>query len=213
MSKRSYKQNCALARANDVIGERWTMLLLRDLLISPRRFNELLESLKGMGTNLLASRLKDLEAADIIERCEGDGGAGGYAMTERGRALEPAVLALIRWGLSYGPENKAGDHHRDDWDLLALKSLFRPDRAGDLSVCVQFRAPEFEGWARVEEQQMSVGVGTAQQADIGIDGTIPNLFVDAENPPDLLVHGEASVLQGFMSAFALRHRSGHLLVW
>jgi DNA-binding HxlR family transcriptional regulator len=54
MSKRSYQQNCALARAGDVIGERWSLLLVRDLLVAPRRFNELLASLKGMGTNLLA---------------------------------------------------------------------------------------------------------------------------------------------------------------
>ena len=114
MSKRSYKQNCALARANDVIGERWTLLLVRDLLISPRRFNQLHASQKGMGTNLLASRLKDLEMANVVERRAGEGGARLYALTERGRALEPAVLALIRWGLTHGPENRPGDHHHDD---------------------------------------------------------------------------------------------------
>jgi DNA-binding HxlR family transcriptional regulator len=122
MSKRSYKQNCALARANDVIGERWTLLLVRDLLISPHRFNQLLASQKGMGTNLLASRLKDLETANIVERRAGEGGARLYVLTERGRALEPAVLALIRWGLTHGPENRPGDHHHDEWDLLALKA-------------------------------------------------------------------------------------------
>jgi DNA-binding HxlR family transcriptional regulator len=204
MSKRSYKQNCALARASDVIGERWTLLLLRDLLVSPRRFNELLDSLKGMGTNLLASRLKDLEAADMIERRDGEGGRRVYSLTERGQALEPAVLALIRWGLTRGPENRDGDHHRDDWDLLALKALFQPNRAEDLSVCVQFGACEFEGWARIEDQRMSIGVGTALDADIGIDGTIMDLFVGSSKPTELLTRGEASALQRFMSAFALR---------
>ena len=204
MSKRSYKQNCALARANDVIGERWTMLLLRDLLISPRRFNELLTSLKGMGTNLLAARLKDLEAADIVERRESVGGTRVYALTERGQALEPAILALIRWGLTRGPENRAGDHHRDDWDLLALKALFQPSRAADLSACVQFDAPGFEGWAKIEDRLMSVGVGTARNADIGINGTVTDLFLDSESPSELLTSGDKSTLRQFMSAFALR---------
>ena len=204
MSKRSYKQNCALARANDVIGERWTMLLLRDLLISPRRFNELLTSLKGMGTNLLAARLKDLEAADIVERRESVGGTRVYALTERGQGLEPAILALIRWGLTRGPENRAGDHHRDDWDLLALKALFQPSRAADLSACVQFDAPGFEGWAKIEDGLMSVGVGTARNADIGINGTVTDLFLDSESPSELLTSGDKSTLRQFMFAFALR---------
>lgn len=204
MSKRSYKQNCALARASDVIGERWTMLLLRDLLVSPRRFNELLNSLKGIGTNLLASRLKDLEAADVVERCERGGSVRVYALTERGQALEPAVLALIRWGLTRGPESRVGDHHRDDWDLLALKALFLPSRAADLSICVQFNAPDFAGWARIEDRRMSVGVGSAHDAEIGIDGTITDLFLGASSPAELLTKGSAPALRGFMSAFALR---------
>lgn len=213
MGKRSYKQNCALARASDVIGERWTLLLVRDLLISPRRFNQLLASQKGMGTNLLASRLKDLEAADIVERRAGEAGAQFYALTERGRALEPAVLALVRWGLTHGPENQPGDHHHDDWDLLALKSMFQLDRAEDVTVCVQFDAPELEGWARIEDGEMRIGVGKADHSDVSVNGTIADLFVNAENPLDLLTNGEPLLLKRFMHAFALQHRSGHVLVW
>lgn len=204
MGKRSYKQNCALARASDVVGERWTLLLVRDLLVSPRRFNELLNSLKGIGTNLLAARLKDLEAADIIERRDGGGTVRVYALTERGQALEPAVLALIRWGLTRGPESRVGDQHRDDWDLLALKALFQPSRAADLSICVQFDAPEFEGWARIEDQHMSIGVGKIHDAEIGINGTIKDLFLGSSSAAELLTKGSVSTLRGFMSAFALR---------
>ena len=145
MAKRSYKQNCALAQSADLIGERWTLLLLRDLLVGPRRFGELLRSLKGIGTNLLSSRLKDLEASDIIERRESDAGRV-YALTERGRALEPTLLALVRWGLLYGPENREGFYHREEWDLVALKALFQRDRATDVSVSVQFGAGDFAGW-------------------------------------------------------------------
>jgi DNA-binding HxlR family transcriptional regulator len=211
MTKRSYRQNCALARASDVIGERWTLLLLRDLLIYPRRFNQLVASQKGMGTNLLAARLKDLEAAGLVERCGSDHRV--YELTDRGRALEPAVLALIRWGLTYGPENQPGDHHHDDWDLLALKSMFQPERAAGVAVCVQFAAPELEGWAAIENGQMRIGLGAAAHADVAVNATIADLFVNAANPLDLVTSGDPAALQRFLHAFALQHRSGHLLVW
>ena len=97
MAKRSYRQNCALAQASDVLGERWTLLLVRDLLVGPRRFGALSKSLKGMGSNLLAARLKELEAAGIIERRATDAGGHLYALTERGQALEPNCGRYIRW--------------------------------------------------------------------------------------------------------------------
>lgn len=201
MGKRRYRQNCALARTGDVIGERWTLLMLRDLLISPRRFNELLESQQGMGSNLLAARLKDLEAAGLVER---QASGRRYALTDKGRALEPAVLALIRWGLTYGPENQPGDHHQDDWDLLALKALFQPGRAGNLAVTAQFAADGFEGWARIADQQMCVGLGGIEHPDIVIAGSVKNLFLESQNPSELLVQGQPETLRRFVSAFALR---------
>lgn len=202
MGRRSYNQNCVLARAGDVIGERWTILLVRDLLIAPRRFGALLASLKGIGTNLLSLRLKDLEAAGIIERGTDEDGAGNYALTDRGRALEPSVLALIRWSMIHGPENQPGDLHRPDWDLLALKALFQPDLADDLTVCVQFRAQDFEGWVRIEDRQMNIGIGADVDADVTVNGTIADLFLGSENRQELLINGKRASLQRFVSAFA-----------
>lgn len=201
MAKRSYRQNCALARAEDVIGDRWTLLLLRDLLVSPRRFNELLDSQQGIGSNLLAKRLKDLETAGLLEH---EFESRRYALTDRGRALEPAILALIRWGLRHGPDNQPGAHHRDDWDLLALKSLFQPERAGDLGVTVQFADAALEGWVRVANQQMDVGLGTIDDADLAISGTVKGLFLESDKPAELLAFGDARTLRHFMAAFALR---------
>ena len=204
MAKRSYQQNCALARASDVVGERWTLLLLRDLSSYPRRFKELLASLKGIGTNLLTSRLKDLEAAGLIERVRGEHGGPVYALTARGRALEPALLALIRWGLSHGPENKPGDHHQKDWDLLALKALFQPARAADLTATVAFDSDGFTGWARIADQQMTVGLGEVDAPDVRVAGPVAELFLGSRKPEDLLVSGDPALLRQFMSAFALR---------
>ena len=201
MSKRGYHQNCALARAGDVIGERWTLLLVRDLLVAPRRFNELLASLKGMGTNLLAKRLKYLEAAGVVERANA---RGAYSLTTKGHALEPAVLALIRWGLLHGPENRPGDQHRHDWDLLALKSAFQPDRADGLSLTVRFDCDAFQGWVRIEDQMMAIGLGQTDTADITIAGTVSDLFLGDKEPQALISAGSPEDLQRFVAAFALR---------
>jgi DNA-binding HxlR family transcriptional regulator len=201
MSKRSYHQNCALARAGDVIGERWTLLLVRDLLVAPRRFNELLASLKGMGTNLLAKRLKYLEAAGVVERANA---RGAYSLTAKGHALEPAVLALIRWGLLHGPENRPGDHHRHDWDLLALKSAFQPDRADGLSLTVRFDCDALQSWVRIEDQTMAIGLGQTDTADITIAGTVSDVFLGDKEPQALISAGSPEDLQRFVAAFALR---------
>lgn len=203
--KRSYKQNCALARATDVLGERWSLLLVRDLLVGPRRFRELQRSLRGMGSNLLASRLRELEVAGIVERLEDSESRHRYGLTDAGKALEPVLLALVRWGLAYGPDNQEGYHHQDDWDLLALKALFHADRAGDLSVCVQFKSDEFAGWVAIHKQTIRIGLGDTDSADVAVDGTIRDLFV---GPQAKRVSSARSkrTLERFVSAFALPPR-------
>ena len=203
MPKRSYKQSCALAQAADLIGERWSLLLIRDLLVSPRRFNDLQNSLKGLGSNLLASRLKELESADIVEKQPIGAGGHLYALTESGKALEPALLSLVRWGLAYGPESETGLHHQDDWDLLALKALFRANRAGDLSVCVQFKTDEFAGWMDIRDQRVTIGLGDAAEVDILVKGTIKDLFTGSESPDRLCTPESRDNLNRFMSAFVL----------
>ena len=202
MAKRSYKQNCALAQASDVIGERWSLLLIRDLLVGPRRFGELQRSLRGIGTNLLSSRLKELEDAGIIERLDGAKWKHHYGLTESGKALESALLALVRWGLAYGPENKKGFHHQNDWDLVALKALFQANRAGDLSVCVQFKTDEFSGWMSIEDQRVKMGLGEADAADVIVGGTIKDLF-NGPQSGQLCSSGSKEKLQRFKSAFVL----------
>ena len=204
MGKRSYRQNCALARTGDLIGERWTLLLIRDLLIGPRRFKDLSGSMKGMGSNLLATRLRELEAAGIVERQPLESGGRVYALTVRGRALEPAVLALVRWGLTYEPEPQEGFHHRDDWDLLALKSMFQPERAIDLRLTVQFRSPELTGWMRIAAGRIDIGLGDAACADLVISTTIKELFTGGGPPARHLDSGTEEELLRFMHAFALR---------
>src|SRR3954452_20364550 len=98
--KRSYKQFCGLAKALDIVGERWTLLVVRNLLLGPQRYSDLLRELPGITTNLLAKRLQEMEARGVIEKTAGPptGPAQAYRLTSLGLALEPAIHALGRWG-------------------------------------------------------------------------------------------------------------------
>ena len=204
MTKRSYKQNCALAQASDVIGERWSLLLVRDLLVGPRRFGELQQSLRGIGSNLLAARLQELEAAGILEPAEIGQLRHHYRLTDAGKALEPTLLSLVRWGLSYGPKNQKENHHQDDWDLLALKALFRRDRAVDLSVCVQFQTSEFAGWAAVRNRTVQIGRGESSSADLIIAGTIKDLFTGSKRSSASFVWIQEKTAAVYVRLYAAR---------
>src|SRR5690606_41307941 len=100
MAARSYRQFCALAFALDVVGERWTLLIVRELLAGPRRFTDLLDGLPGISPNLLSERLKRLEQQGLLVRraLPPPAASAVYDLTEYGHGLDPALLALGRWG-------------------------------------------------------------------------------------------------------------------
>lgn len=131
---RRYDQFCALARSLDVVGERWTLLLVRELLLGPKRFTDLLRALPGIGRNLLAARLRELEDAGVLEH-----GGQSYRLTERGRGLEEPVLALTRWQLAAMAPPAPGDERRAGWYALAMWAAFRPDRAPGDDEAYEFR--------------------------------------------------------------------------
>jgi DNA-binding HxlR family transcriptional regulator len=162
MRERNYRQSCSVARAADVIGDRWTLLIIRDLLIAPRRFGELERRMKGMGSNLLVRRLRMLGEAGLVGR------GPLYTLTPKGRALEPVILGLARWGLHClaDGEDDAVTHFPDR-DLLALKALFEPSCAPRKSMLAHFRTDEWEAWVAVGQSGLHFGLGTpAVPADI-----------------------------------------------
>lgn len=118
--RRRYQQFCGLARALDLVGERWTLLLVREFLLGPRRYSELLEALPGLTTNLLADRLKSMEDEGFIERTD-----AGYQLTEVGAALEPVVMELARFGGRYLGTPKRTDRVDLSWGLLSLKRRYK----------------------------------------------------------------------------------------
>src|SRR5689334_23048087 len=99
--KNKYGQYCPIAKALEVVGDRWTLLIVRDLLGGPRRFNELERCLPGIPRALLASRLRRLSHDNVIERCEGAGDAPGYRLTLAGMKLSVALSALTAWGAEH----------------------------------------------------------------------------------------------------------------
>src|SRR5215472_6886798 len=116
-----YEQACAIARALDVVGERWSLLLVRELSLGPRRYRDLATGLPGIPSNVLAARLKDLQAAGVITRrtLPAPADVAVYELTGAGRALQPALSELLDWGLRYAPEPAGDDAGQPGWALLA----------------------------------------------------------------------------------------------
>ncbi|HEU4361027.1 MAG TPA: helix-turn-helix domain-containing protein [Mycobacterium sp.] len=151
---RSYSQYCGLARALDVIGDRWNLLIVRELLFTPARYQELCAGLPGVATNLLADRLRDLEAAGVVERrLSDDGRAITYALTAWGAQLREPIEGLIRWSTPLMIRGPEGDTFPAGGLPVALSALFSgrvpADRSSTVGVtvtgdthrrCVQLRA-------------------------------------------------------------------------
>ena len=105
--RRSYDQFCSVARALDVVSERWTLLIVRNLMLGPRRYSDLMTELPGITTNLLAARLQTMEADGVIARR--DGRPARYELTALGAALEPVVVELGRWGANFMDQPRRRD--------------------------------------------------------------------------------------------------------
>jgi len=128
MTTRTYEDACGIARALDVIGERWALLVVRELIFGPKRFTDLRAGLRGISQNVLSQRLKDLESAGIVRRTllGPPASSQAYELTPLGRALEPALVAMSRWGALTPPP--PGTEMSNDAFALALKALFVPAR-------------------------------------------------------------------------------------
>lgn len=121
---RSYGQFCGLARALDVVGDRWNLLIVRQLLVAPARYRELRDGLPGVATNLLADRLRDLETAGVLERrLAEEGNSVLYALTRWGAELREPIDGLIRWSTPLMGRGQEGDSFQADWLVVALPAL------------------------------------------------------------------------------------------
>lgn len=153
--RRSYDQFCAAARALDSVGDRWTLLIVRELLAGPRRYTDLHADLPGVSTDVLASRLKDMEQSGLAvrRRLPPPAAASVYELTEHGRGLLPVLSALARWGTPALAERRPTDAVRAHWFALPLlRALDGTEHAGVVEV-------------RLEEGEFHIRTGGDTQGD------------------------------------------------
>lgn len=163
MKRRDFGQYCGLARALELVGERWALLIVRNLIVRPRRYTELQTGLAGIPTNVLATRLKELEQAGIVERQVAPAPARGvvYALTAVGRSLEPALLSLARWGATQLGEPQKGDVVTPEGMVLNLRAVFQSAEAAGMTASWEIHVRDVVVYAVVTDGALLTGLGPA----------------------------------------------------
>lgn len=213
MSSRSYGQYCGLARALEVVGERWALLIVRDLLVGPRRFSDLRRGLPKIPTNILSARLKELEQAEVVQRRVLPRPAGSivYELTARGRALEAAVLELGRWGAQILGDPRADEIVTSDSLVMALRTCFQAGAARGVHLGFELRMGEVVLHARVDDGVVAVAEGPLAGAELVlIAGPALKPLLAGELSPaaalaggDVQVIGDPALLGRFVQLFAI----------
>ncbi len=163
MSSRNYGQSCSVSRFLDQLGSRWTLLIVRDLLVGPRRFGELLANSPTMGPNLLTDRLRELQEQGIINKVSTPGeSATTYVLTDKGLELEPVVLAMARWGMRHATVDESNPGtSRPDLLVVAFRAAFVPERAKGVKENYEFRIDDTIFYAQIDNNVLHTGLGTA----------------------------------------------------
>lgn len=189
MSSRTFGQFCGLARALEIVGQRWALLIVRDLVLGPKRFSDLHRGLPRIPTNILAARLKELEQAGVVRRRALPRPAASvvYELTGYGRDLEDIVLRLGLWGARALGEPEPDDVVTADSLILALRATFRPEAAGSLRATYQIHVGDVVVHAAVDGGTLRTGEGPARDADL-----VPDLVLEAPATLHSLMSGELS---------------------
>jgi DNA-binding HxlR family transcriptional regulator len=213
MVSRSYGQYCGFARALELVGERWAFLIVRDLLVGPKRFSDLQRGLPKMPSNILTGRLKELEANGIVCRRAQARPLGGvvYELTEDGRDLEDAVIALGRWGAKHLGPPGPDEIVTDDSMAMALKTIFRPDAGAHDDVAFEVHVGEIVVNAQVRNGEATIGRGTLPAPDLVIESgpAIRALLSHEMSPKEALkngvvrIRGRRALLDRFVALFRI----------
>jgi DNA-binding HxlR family transcriptional regulator len=213
MAKRDYGQFCGLAHALDIVGERWALLIVRDLLVSPKRFTDIKRGLPRIPSNILSSRLKELEGAGVIERrvLPRPDGSVVYELTDYGQELEHIVLALGRWGARTLGEPGPQDVVTVDSLIVAMRSTFRPEAARGDDVSYELHVGEVVLHIRIENGALRVAEGTLPDPDLVIEtGPAIRALMAAELGPaqaiadgSVRLTGDPALLTRFAETFRI----------
>lgn len=203
---KTYGQFCALARGLDHVGDRWTLLIVRELLLGPAGYGELQEALVGIPTNLLADRLQSMAADEIVERetAAHDRRRVNYRLTPLGEALRPAIDALIVWGAHWMATGPDGDRFEPRWAMLAIRALLA-DRLTSFSGAIEFMFGT--------ESVLVVGAGAPLTSEVSRQ----EVRASIEGPPPLLLalaSGQLPVDDAAQAGVTIRgdHRALHALL-
>jgi DNA-binding HxlR family transcriptional regulator len=213
--RRSYQQYCAVAKALDVVGERWTLLILRDLVhLGPRRFSDLMRSLPGIGKSLLAARLRRLEQAGIVRRrrLPPPAGSAVYELTELGRGIEPAIIELGRWGGNFMGARAPEETFLPSGHISAIRATFRSDAAEAVSRRFQFVVDGEAFFVAISDGALETCEGTLPERDLLVETDVETsiaLMTRSLAPADALDQGHVR-LEGDEDEF---ERCIDLLAW
>jgi DNA-binding HxlR family transcriptional regulator len=181
--KRNYGDSCGIARALDLVGERWTLLVVRELVLGPKRFTDLRTGLPGVSADVLSQRLRELEAAGVVLRrtLSPPSAARVYELSDWGRELEPALHALGRWGsqtaLAAQPPPLSADAA-----VVAMQTMFDPAAAGDIEADYELRLGDRSFTIRISDGRLHAQQGTA-------DGAVATIDTDTGTLASVLWHG------------------------
>lgn len=202
--RKSYGQFCGLARSLDHVGDRWTLLVIRELLLAPQTFRELQARLAGISPTLLTARLRDLVLDGLVTRSDAPqrSPAVAYELTPAGRDLEPAILALISWGTRWMSTGPGDDRVEAAWSPLALRALLEAQpasREGVLQLSVSGQPVTITARAG----RRTVTAGSADRADA---------FVELDLPQVLAVASGQATLRSTGGRVSGRHRTAAALL-
>ncbi|MFI6300105.1 winged helix-turn-helix transcriptional regulator [Nonomuraea sp. NPDC050790] len=211
--KRKYDDGCAVAHGLDLIGERWALLVVRELLLGPKRFTDLRAGLSGASSDVLTQRLRELTRSGITRRRKLAPPAGSwvYELTDWGMELEPIVTQLGRWS-SRSPALQTDAKIGADSLVLSFRALFDPRAAGDLTATVALRLHEQEFGVRIADGVLDVSRGPVERPHVVIStdpDTLSELLHDGRQLSEALragdahVEGSSQVAEHFLTLFPL----------
>jgi DNA-binding HxlR family transcriptional regulator len=211
--KRTYNEACGIPRALDRVGERWALMIVRELLLGPKRFTDIRASLPGLSADILAQRLRELEATGVVRHHKLPPPAASqvYDLTEWGLELEPVVVALGRWG-ARAPAPPEGVGMSFDAHILSLRTLFDPETAGDFEALFALRLDDQPFRARVAGGALELVRGEAEGADATVTsdaGTVLALahrrleLGEALDSGALELEGDRAAFERFLGLFPM----------
>jgi DNA-binding HxlR family transcriptional regulator len=207
MTVRSLGQFCGIARAFEIVGPRWSGIIIRDLLLGPKRFTELHETLPRITEGILNERLSELESSGVIRQNTSDSEIV-YELTDYGKELEPILLELGLWGARSLGDPRPGDLFSLEMAILAMRATFRPERARNVHTSFEIRFGAMVVNCRVDDGVLTVNEGELPGADLVIESPVlKNLMAAELTPTDALwlglvdAKGNPSLLTTFVELF------------